>query len=116
VSIEKAKAYYLGNYGHKKLNCCQAVAAAFSDKLLISKETMDRFASYGGGKAPDGECGAVYAAKYIIKNIGKGSVEECNDIILAHAGAAKCREIRQLRKLPCIGCVEKMAEYIEKIK
>ncbi len=116
MSIEKAKAHYLGNFGYNKLNCSQAIIAAFGDKLSISKETMDLFASYGGGKAPDGECGAVYAAKFIIKNTGKGSEEECNNIILAHAGASKCREIRQLKKLPCVGCVEKMAEYMEKIK
>lgn len=115
MSVEKAKAHYMGNYGHKKLNCSQALIAAFSDKLPISKETMDLFASYGGGKAPEGECGALYAAKFIIKNIGKGSVLECEEIILSHAGSTKCKEIRQLRKLPCLGCVQRMAEYIEKL-
>ena len=29
------------------------------------------------------------------------------------AGSLKCREIKALKKLPCIGCVEKAAEVVE---
>lgn len=115
MSVEKAKAHYTAREGHKKLNCGQAVIAAFSQKHALSPEVVEIFASYGAGRAPEGECGALYAAKYILQKAHKAKITDCQKAFIAAAGSTKCKEIRKLNKLPCIGCVEKAAEFLEGI-
>jgi hypothetical protein len=115
MSIAKAKAYYAGKNGIKKLNCAQAVIAAFGDKFNIDGNTVDLFASFGAGRAPAGECGALYAAKFMLKEDHPERTEECKNIFVSKAGSTRCKEIRKLRKLPCIGCVETIAKFIEDV-
>ncbi len=86
MSVEKARAHYIGKGGCQRLNCAQTVVHAFKDKFGFSGEDVVRFAGCGGGRAPLGECGAL-----------------------------KCREIRSTNKLSCVGCVEKMAECLEQV-
>lgn len=68
MSIEKAKAHFLGRQGHKKLNCGQSIIYAFKEKFPIPENTIDRFKAFGRGKAPEGYCGSYYAAKVILEN------------------------------------------------
>ena len=58
MSVTKAKAYYTAKDGHKKLNCGQAVIAAFSKRFNIDENVVQLFVSFGSGRAPEGECGA----------------------------------------------------------
>ncbi|HEX9058797.1 MAG TPA: C-GCAxxG-C-C family protein [Clostridia bacterium] len=111
--MEKNKAgdYYLGKEGHNRMNCAQAVICAFKDIFGISDDTIEKFGEYGGGRAPDGLCGAYYAAKYILKE--KEKCAELESYFLNEAGSIKCNEIRSCRRLSCLGCVEKSAEFIE---
>jgi hypothetical protein len=37
---------------------------------------------------------------------------DCAQAILNLAGSLKCDEIRKLKKLSCLGCVEKAAEFL----
>jgi hypothetical protein len=115
MSVERAKGYYLNKYGAGKLNCSQAVIAAFRGRFFLDKDVVASFALHGRGMAPDGICGALYAAQFLLKDKYQDRVKDCEDNFIANAGSAKCREIRKLRKLPCIGCVEKSAEFVEKI-
>ena len=62
MPIEKAKKHYQGKDGFVKLNCAQSVAAAFQNTDTMNATAIDRFAPHGGGRAPQGLCGAVYAA------------------------------------------------------
>ncbi|MDD5583665.1 MAG: hypothetical protein PHV55_01230 [Candidatus Omnitrophica bacterium] len=114
MSKEKAKVLFLGTQGHKKLNCGQAIIGAFKEKFNVSDATLCEFAKYGGGKAPEGLCGALYAAQVIL---GKhpDKMKECEVVFLTFAGSAKCKDIRALKKLTCSGCVEKVAQCLEKI-
>ncbi|MBF0479910.1 MAG: C-GCAxxG-C-C family protein [Candidatus Omnitrophica bacterium] len=114
--VEKAKAHYMGKDGHKKSNCAAAVANAFKDKFNLSDEVMVRFESCGGGRAPEGQCGSLYAAKVILENSYPEMIKECESVFLAQAGSLKCKDIRAFKKLSCLGCVEKAAEYIGRIK
>lgn len=115
MSVEKAKAYYTGKQGHKKLNCAQAVAGAFKDKFSLSDDDIEKFAGYSGGRAPDGRCGALYVAGSILEKVSPEKVKDCEKVFLSDAGSIKCREIRAMKKLSCAGCVEKVAQYIEKV-
>jgi hypothetical protein len=114
MSKEKAKAHFLGQSGYKKLNCGLAVIVAFKEKFTLRDELVSEFAGYGGGKAPQGLCGAFYAAQVIL---GKQPdiLKECEAIFLTLAGSTKCKDIRASRKLTCLGCVEKTAQCLEKV-
>ena len=105
--------YYLGVNGNIKHNCAQAVIAGFKDEFSLKDELVATFASHGGGKAPKGYCGALYAARYMLENATTDEIEKCNDVFIKAAGSSKCKEIRSMKKLSCLGCVEKAAEILE---
>ena len=115
MSKIKAKELYLGLNGKKKHNCAQAVIAGFKDKFSLEDELVATFAAYGGGKAPEGCCGALYAAQQILKNESAAEIEKCNAEFIKSAGSSKCKEIRSMKKLSCVGCVETGAEILERI-
>ena len=113
MSRIKAKELYMGLNGNKKHNCAQAVIAGFKDKFSLEDELVASFAGYGGGKAPEGCCGALYAAQHVLKSASSEEIEKCNEAFIKAAGSNKCREIRSMKKLVCLGCVEKAAEFLE---
>ena len=114
MSVEKAKNHYLGRSGSKRMNCCESVAHAFKHAVPLSEEELRSFGGCGGGRAPEGYCGAFYAARYILERHFPHRVQEGMKELHAVAGSLKCREIKTLKKLPCIGCVEKAAEVVDK--
>jgi hypothetical protein len=95
---QKAVDHYLGKNGAVRLNCAQSVAVACSSGNV---ELLNELSTCGSGSAPNGWCGAAYAAALLL---GKGSVVESTYI--AKAGSVRCSEIRRNRKLSCVGCVE----------
>ena len=115
MSVEKAKAHYIGGSGYRKLNCAQTIINAFKDKFDLPEEMVDDLSVCGGGRAPGGLCGSLHAARVMLEKDHPARIKDCEDALLAHAGSIKCREIRSFRKLSCAGCVEKVAECIEKI-
>lgn len=115
MSIEVAKNHFLGREGYKRMNCAQSVISAFKEKYNLSADTVEAFGAYGGGRAPDGLCGALYAAMHILKE--NAGIEKCNELegyFIAQAGSVKCREIRMCKKLSCLDCVEKSSEFLDK--
>jgi hypothetical protein len=112
---EKAKKHFLGIDGHKRFNCALAVAEAFRERYPLDAESVEQLASCGGGKAPGGVCGAIFAAKVILDQYAPGKAGEILSEFASLAGSAKCREIRGARKLPCVRCVELAAEQLLQI-
>jgi hypothetical protein len=110
MPVNKAKNHYLGKT-QPRLNCAQAVIKAFEERFGINEATFKKFASYGGGGAPEGLCGAYCAARHLIEIRSPDKVKEFEDFFLAQAGSLKCTEIRKDKKLSCLGCVEKAAEF-----
>ncbi|MBR0599953.1 C-GCAxxG-C-C family protein [Sinanaerobacter chloroacetimidivorans] len=117
MPITKAKNLFLGKEeGLERMNCAQSVIHVFQDKFHIEKDAVASFKSYGGGRAPEGVCGAYYAAKYALERIAPEKTEELKDFFIKHAGSVICKEIKAEKKLPCLGCVEKSAEFLKNIK
>ncbi len=116
MSVEKAKAYYTDRSGPGKLNCGQAVIAAFKEKFSLSDDSVNLFAAYGSGRAPENVCGTLYAAQYLLKGKDQEKLAQCEKIFIAKAGSTKCKEIRKLNKLSCVGCVETIAEFLDNIE
>ena len=115
MSAITAKNNYTGQGGCPRLNCAQAVISAFKDDFNIEDDLVEAFKKYGGGRAPNGVCGAFYAVKYIMNQLpAEDKVAELEKYFLEHAGALECSNIRSLRKLSCVGCVEKSSEFLEK--
>lgn len=106
MSVDKAKDYFLGKSGNGRLNCAQAVLAAFKDKFDLSDEFISSFKDFGAGKAPHGFCGAFYAAKTILENSSAGLLRSCESAYNEKAGSVKCKEIRSLKKISCLDCIE----------
>lgn len=114
MSSIQAKNNYIGRGGCQRMNCAQSVLSAFKEEFNISDELVARFGSYGGGRAPEGLCGAYYAVKYILSKENPQRLEELEKHFLNHAGALQCSNIKGLKKLSCVGCVEKSSEFLEK--
>jgi len=113
MSREKAIDYFFGRNGAKRMNCAQAVAVAFESYGLFSKEEFQEFMICGNGKAPQGYCGAVYAAIKALEKIdGAVKVQFMNDFN-EYAGSLSCKIIRNNKKITCSQCVERSAGFIE---
>ncbi len=112
VSME----HYLGINQRRKMNCAQAVMAGFTDKFSIGEDALASLASCGGGRAPHGKCGALHAAEQILIERIPEKVIKLNEIFLDAAGSSRCMEIKALKKLSCMGCVEKAAGFLDSME
>lgn len=114
VSI--ATKHFLGKDGTEKKNCAQAVLYAFQETLDIPEGIISSFKAHGGGRAPEGMCGAVYAAEFVL---GMAGIVDDGSNVVAHieklAGSSKCKEIKEGKRLSCLGCVEKSTAYLAQI-
>jgi len=112
---EFAKKLFLGQQqGYKRLNCAQEIAEAFREEYgFITEETVKAFKKMGHGKASNGECGMLYATKYIFKkNDQLNKAKEFEKHFIEFAGTVKCKELIK-KKIPfCAYCINKTAEFI----
>lgn len=115
MSVEKAKAHYTGAPGYQKLNCAQSIAQAFKDGLDAPQDIVDQLGACGGGRAPEGQCGSLYAAKVMLGKTHPEVIKDCEEALMASAGSIHCRAIRASKKLSCVGCVETVAGCISRI-
>lgn len=114
MSAIKAKNNYTGKGVYGRMNCAQSVVSAFKDDFNIGDDIVEKFRNYGGGNAPGGLCGALFAVKYIMRQQENSEgIDELEKYFIEHAGALECRNIRGLKKLSCVGCVEKCSEFLE---
>ncbi len=86
-------------------NCAQTVCAAFGRDDLL--EAMK---SCGGGRAPEGTCGALYGAMQVAPE----RAEEIKAAFLAANGATLCRQLKGENRVPCQVCVRTAAELLLK--
>ena len=92
-------------------NCAQAVLAHFKQPA----ETVAEFKAFGGGNAPEGICGALYAARHILNDDAKFR-QLCDEFAAQTGGALTCRALKSEAKFPCMQCVDLAAELVEKFR
>ncbi|MDR2475846.1 MAG: redox-active protein [Bacteroidales bacterium] len=100
-------------YFHVKpenLNCAQSILKGFESELTISPSRIDEFRAYGGGRAKNGLCGALYAVETLLKEQGKPSVLEKFNTL---AGDITCKAIKKNAKTSCLQCVKIADELLE---
>ncbi len=92
----------------KTHNCAQSVAAGCG---LDSK--VPDYAAMGGGRAPGGLCGALFAA---MEAVPESKREALRKEFVSAIGSSLCREIKQKYGVPCSRCVETAAALLEKYR
>ena len=86
-------------------NCAQSVAAGCGHPELVVE-----LASCGGGRAPEGRCGALHAAMLMA---GPKKQETIRRQFIAENGSEFCRELKSVHHVPCEKCVECAARLFE---
>lgn len=101
-------AVFLFRKGRK--NCAEAVAEAWQKVSGKDPELKENLSVCGSGRAPQGLCGAVYAAQLLS---GEDKEAGLSTRFADAAGSLLCGEIRAMRKLSCTACVELAAALLE---
>ena len=111
--IIKAENHYLGQDDHQRMNCAQAIVASYYEGNSEERSSMlQDFALFGGGRAPENECGALYAAKQILEKKNLRDGDKLISQYVEQAGSSKCKEIRMGKQLNCKGCVNLAATFL----
>ncbi len=79
------------------LNCSQSVMA-----LCGRQDMVPEVKCFGGGRAPDGLCGALYAALLLVP---EERHEEIKQAFAEEAGAVRCADIKNGNGTSCQMCV-----------
>ena len=88
-----------------RLNCAQAVAYG-----LGREDLLEKLSDCGVGRAPNGMCGAVYAAMMIA---GVQNADEVVEAFKNKNGSIFCKELKQVHHVPCPQCVVSAIELGE---
>jgi hypothetical protein len=91
-----------------RLNCAQSVLHAWREVVGDTALTVADLKPFGAGRAPEGLCGAVYAACLLAPN----RAEELKTAFAARLGSLYCKEIRAAKEHPCAECVAEAAELL----
>ncbi len=112
---ELAVNHFTGKNGCRALNCAQTILYIFKGRFIfISEPVIDDFKKMGVGKAPGGECGMVYASKYILLNSGRtNEIMEFERFFTDFAGSLKCSDISKKKRTFCTLCIKETAVYLD---
>lgn len=95
--------------GEEKYNCAQAVLKIMEERYPEAVKRIPEFKAFGGGRAPEGLCGALFSALELADESTHTELRECFKEV---AGAESCRDIRSMKKLSCRDCVEKASRLL----
>jgi hypothetical protein len=93
----------------ERLNCAQSVIHAFREVTGNTSLALSDFKPHGGGRAPDGLCGALHAACAAAPE----QAEALKAQFAARLGSLYCRELRAAKRHPCEVCVGQAADLIQ---
>jgi hypothetical protein len=96
--------------GGTRYNCAQAVLKAYAPVVGVGGCCLERFSQFGSGRAPGGECGALFAAKSILED--PAAKKEVERAFVDVAGTTTCRDIRKGRRASCEQCVQTAANAL----
>ncbi len=95
-------------YKHENHNCAQSILRGFQVAKAVPEQMIITAKAMGGGRAPEGRCGALHAALELTSD--PAARERLIQSFVAKAGSEACREIKKHRKLTCEECVRLAAE------
>jgi hypothetical protein len=95
-----------------RLNCAQSVLHAWREVFGDTALAVADLKPAGAGRAPEGLCGAVYAACLLAPD----RAEELKAAFAAGVGSLYCKEIRAARERSCAECVAEAAELLAAVR
>jgi hypothetical protein len=99
-------------FKHEKMNCAQSVLKAFHRSHDVSDTHIIQAGKLGGGRAPEGRCGALHAALFLAET--PQARERIRQDFIYKAGAEVCSDVRKARQLTCVECVKTAAGLVAK--
>lgn len=90
------------------LNCAQAVLDSYQTVTGRHVAAITDYKQFGGGRAPNNECGALYAACQSAPE----SAAAIRTAFAQTAGATSCRALKRELHFPCEKCVSLAAELL----
>lgn len=105
TSAEAKTAAAVANF-RNPYSCAQTVYAAFATDA--DAQTMDFMKQNSGGRAPEGMCGALFAAM----RLAPERAEELAKKFAERVGDTACLKIKREHKTPCAECVRAAAELL----
>jgi hypothetical protein len=93
----------------KQCNCAQSVLHAWREVTGDVSIALAALKSFGGGRAPDGLCGALHAACLVAPT----RAEALKSAFAARLGSLHCKQLRAIGIYPCEICVAQAAELLE---
>lgn len=97
-------------HGEHRYNCAQAVLVTYASTAGVDQACVTQFSQYGGGRAPGGECGALFTAKALVQD--PAAKQEIEREFVGVVGTSQCREIRQGRLASCEQCVQAASDAL----
>lgn len=109
---EKASSIY--RHPDYRLNCAQVLVYKWCEQNNISDLKVSDLMGLGSGRAPEGMCGALYAAQRIF------SEDQNTQLILKEKfvyefGSFSCNTIRSNKEIDCQTCIDYMDESIAQL-
>lgn len=104
----KSKALEIFRQPPARLNCAQSVIHAYRAVAKDGHHNVEDFKDFGGGRAPEGLCGALFAACSAHPLNAEGLTEHFS----ARMGSVTCKDLKS-RAVPCTSCVAAASELLE---
>ncbi len=108
--LQRKKSEEFFHHAPENWNCAQSVLKGFQAECDIPESRIDEFRAYGGGRAPGGICGALYAADMLLAEQGRDSISRQ---FAAEAGNIHCLHIKKESKTSCKDCVKIADRLVE---
>lgn len=107
---EISKQFHAEHRGNCAMSVAYGYARATGKSEAEAVDAAETFRAFGGGKAPNGSCGALYAAKMMQPD----HADAIEDFFKRGAqNFTKCSEIRPNKVIPCNRCVELAGEALD---
>jgi hypothetical protein len=95
----------------ERLNCAQSVLYAWQQVSGRRNVTLANMKAAGGGHAPEGVCGALYAACMAAPERADWLKTE----FAGHMGSLFCKELRTAQEHVCEACVALATELLSEV-
>ncbi len=102
----RAKELFHGKEGY---NCAQAVLKAFQDRFNTTEQQIESAQQQGGGRAPGGVCGALFAAQSLVE---EPQEQVLTQTFKSKVGHTLCDAIKA-SGVSCYDCVETAENALE---